>query len=207
MGKKEIMPVRIDTVHGRTSELEVRLFKKIEEYPKYPDVSMWVAVPIVDGRVLHDDIDYGYRSLEELLKTYKNEKIIGVKENRKDAELEEARETAEDTLGVLLAGEDAIISFIEGEIGLEDGAIKKAYKTLQKARKAITKAPKTTEKDRVFFSLSVEDIFIQAGELRIPKRKLTPAVIAQIENKIGDGLGNVNEIIGEAITDVLHKEV
>ncbi len=205
MTNRTIIPVRVDTVHGETSELEVRLFETTDKYPEYPSKSMWIAVPVVDGKVMYDDIDYGYRSLRELLKTYKNEKIIGLKENRKDAKLEEAMEIAEDTLGVLLATEDGVIGFVEGEIGLEDGAIKKAYKTLRKAKTSCVKVSKA-DKDEVFYSLTVEDIFTQADELGIPLKKLTPEVLKQIEDKVGDGLGNVNDSIGEAISEVIHEK-
>lgn len=203
MSNKVIIPVRIDTVHGKTSELEVRLFKH-NEYPEYPSDSMWVAVPVEDGKVLHDDIDYGYGSLKELLKTYKKEKIMGIRRDRKGAGLEEAREIAEDALGILLAGDETLLSCIEADIGLEDGAIKKAYRTLRKAREDSAKAP--PDKDEVFYSLNVEDIFTQADELGISIKKLTPEVLKQIKEKVGDSLGNVNDIIGEAISEVVQKK-
>lgn len=207
MSKTVIIPVRIDTVHGETSELEVRLFKNIDEYPEYPNKSMWIAVPIVDGKVMYDDIDYGYRSLKELLKAYKNEKIIGRRTNRKDADLEEAREIAEDTLGVLLATEDGVITFVEGEIGLEDGAIKKAYKTLRKAKKDRAKTPRT-DKDEIFYSLSVEDILNVAKDMGIPKKKLTPELIKRIKDGAQDIIPNdiVTDGIRFAIEDAMQEK-
>ncbi len=134
MNNKVILPMRLDSYAGDTSELEVRLFKTPEDYPQDPNKSMWAAVHIVNGKIDHSLTDYGYHSLKELLTTYKNEKIIGLKENRKDAGLEEARGIAEDALEVLLT-EDSVLLHIEGELNLPDGAIKKAYKTLQKARR------------------------------------------------------------------------
>lgn len=125
MDNKVVLPVRLDSYTGKDSALEA-FFRGSEEK------SMWIAVWIVNGKVEHDTIDYGYRSLEDLLETYKGETVIGL---RKSAALDEARQIAEDALGVLLATEDGVVNFLEGEIGLEDGAIKKAYKTLLKARK------------------------------------------------------------------------
>jgi len=96
MNNKIILPVRLDSYAGDTSALETHLFNDKEEYggKSVPDDSMWIAVYIVNGKIDHSLTEYGYRSLEELLNTHKDEKIIGLRENRKDAE---------DTPGVLLA--------------------------------------------------------------------------------------------------------
>lgn len=156
MNNKVILPMRLDSYAGDTSELEVRLFKTPEDYPQ-ANKSMWAAVHIVNGKIDHSLTDYGYHSLKELLKTYKNEKIVGLKENRKDAKLEEARDIAEDALEVLLT-EDSVLLHVEGELNLPDGAIKKAYRTLRKARTgrakktiqdAISEADKLKEEDWV----------------------------------------------------------
>lgn len=128
MSNKVILPLRLDSYGGSDSAVELFLSD-----PSEPVKSMWIAVHIENGKVLHDLTDYGYKSLKELREAYKGENVIGL---RKSAALDEARQTAEDTLGVLLATEESVISFLEGEIGLEDGAIKKAYRTLLRAGKA-----------------------------------------------------------------------
>lgn len=99
MNNKLILPIRLDSYAGETSALEAHFFDDKEEYggKSVPDDCMWAAVYILDGKIDHSMTDYGYRSLEELLETYKGEKIIGLTENRKDAELERARDIAEDT--------------------------------------------------------------------------------------------------------------
>ena len=124
MDNKVVLPVRLDSYTGKDSALEAS-FRGSEEK------GMWIAVWIVNGKVEHDTIDYGYMSLEDLLETYKGETVIGL---RKSAALDEARQIAEDALGVLLT-EVSVLLHIEGELNLPDGAIKKAYNTLQKARK------------------------------------------------------------------------
>lgn len=196
-----ILPVRIDSYAGDTSALEAYFFKDGVEYgsKSVPDCSMWIAVHIVSGKIDHDLTDCGYKSLEELLKTYKGFKVLGLKESRKDAELEEARAIAEDVLEELLT-EDSVLLHIEGELNLPDGAIKKAYKTLHKA--GSVKKPKI-DRDEVFYSLSVEDILSQAKELRIPKKKLTPEIIKQIETKIEDSMGSFYDTIQDAISEVI----
>lgn len=80
MAEKVIIPVRIDSYAGNTTALEVHKFEDKEEYAakSIPDDSMWIAVYMIDGRVKYDLTDYGYESLEELLETYKNERIVGV---------------------------------------------------------------------------------------------------------------------------------
>lgn len=210
MNNKVILPVRLDSYAGDTSALEAHFFKDGEEYgaKSVPDDSMWIAVFIVNGKIDHSLTDYGYESLEELLETYKNEKIIGLRENRKDAELERARDIAEDTLEFLMSEEAytaySVLLDIEGELNLPVGAIKKAYKTLRKARTGRAKAP-MIDKDEVFYSLCVEDILSQAKEMRIPKKKLTPEVIKQIETKIEDSMGSFYDRIQDAINEVISE--
>lgn len=150
MSNKVILPVRLDSYAGETSALEAHLFNDKEEYgnKSVPDDSMWIAVYIVNGKIDHSQTDYGYRSLDELLKTYKNEKIIGLRENRNDAELERARDIAEDTLETLLT-EDSVLLHIEGELNLAPGAIKKAYRTIRKARTGGAKVP-LIDRDEVY---------------------------------------------------------
>lgn len=205
MKDKKIIPVRLDSYAGNTSALEAHLFEDKEEYggKSVPDDCMWAAVYILDGKIDHSMTDYGYRSLEELLETYKGEKIIGLTENRKDAELERARDIAEDTLETLLT-EDSVLLHIEGELNLPPGSIKKAYKTLHKARTGRAKAPKI-DRDEVFYSLCVEDILSQAKEMRIPKKKFTPEVIKQIETKIEDGIGSFHDMIEDAISEIISE--
>lgn len=206
MNNKLILPIRLDSYAGKTSALEAHLFKNKEEYggKSVPDDCMWAAVYILDGKIDHSMTDYGYRSLEELLKTHKKEKIIGLTENRKDAELERARDIAEDTLEALMT-EDNVLLDIEGDLNLPPGSIETAYKTLHKARTG--RAKKTgIDKDEVFYWFSVEDILIQAKELRIPKKKLTPEIIKQIERKIEDSMGTGNDMIQDAITEVMNDK-
>jgi len=90
MNNKVILPIRLDSYAGDTSALEAHLYNDKEEYggKSVPDDSMWAAVYILNGKIDHSMTEYGYRSLEELLKAYKNEKIVGLRENREDAELE-----------------------------------------------------------------------------------------------------------------------
>ncbi len=78
MKESAIVPVRLDSYAGSTSALEVHFFEDSEEYgsKSLPDDSMWIAVHMVDGRIEHALTDYGYGSSEELLETYKEEKII-----------------------------------------------------------------------------------------------------------------------------------
>lgn len=199
MSKTVILPVRIDSYGGDVSGVELFLSEQSE-----PVKSMWIAVHIEDGKVLQDLTDYGYKSRKELLETYKNEKIIGLKKDRKDAELEEARDIAEDALEVLLT-EDDVLLHIEGELNLPDGAIKKAYKTLQKARTGRAKKTRI-DKDEVFYSLCVEDILWQAKEMKIPRKKLTGEIIKEIKDRIGDKMGSVNDTIMEAISEVIREE-
>lgn len=199
--KTVILPVRLDSYGGKKSALEAHFFKDSEEYQgkSVPDDSMWIAVFIVNGKIDHSMTDYGYRSLENLLKTYKNELIIGLRENRKDAELEEARAIAEDILEELLTKESVLLH-IEGELNLPDGAIKKAYRTIAKARKASAKKS-GIDRDEVFYSLSIEDIFMQAEEVGIPKKKLTKDAIKQIIERIEGILEDTNNKIQGAIKD------
>jgi hypothetical protein len=83
-------------------------------------------------------------------------------------------------------------------------SIQKAYKTLRKARTGRTK--KTgIDKDEVFYWFSVEDILIQAKEMRIPWKKLTPEIINQIERKIEDSMGTGNDMIQDAISEVISE--
>lgn len=206
MKNKVIIPIRLDSYAGDESALEAHFFEDKEEYggKSVPDDSMWAAVYILDGKIDHSMTEYGYRSLEELLDTHKKEKIMGIKENRKDAELERARDIAEDALELLLT-EDSVLLHVEGELNLAPGSIKKAYRTLQKARTG--RAKKTgIDKDEVFYSLSIEDILIQAKEMRIPRKKLTPEVIKRIEIKIEDSMGTGNEMIQDAISEVLSEK-
>lgn len=206
-GDTVILPVRLDSYAGAMSAIEAHFFKSSEEYgaKSVPDKSMWIAVPIINGKVSHDNIDYGYKSLKELLEEYKNHdyRIVGLRTNRKDAELERAREIAEDALGVLLAGEDNVVAFIQGEIGLEDGALKKAYQTLRKAKTQSTKVPEI-DRDEVFYSLCIDDIFLQADEAGVPKEKLTRDAIKQIIRRIEGSLEDTNNKIQDAITDELN---
>lgn len=62
------------------------------------------------------------------------------------------------------------------------------------------------DKDEVFYSLCVEDIFWQAREMKIPKKKLTPEIIKEIKDRIGDKMGSVNDTIMEAISEVIDEE-
>ncbi len=205
MKDKKILPIRLDSYAGKTSALEAHLFEDKEEYggKSVPDDNMWAAVYILDGKIDHSMTDYGYRSLEELLETHKGEKIIGLTESRKDVELERARDIAEDTLEALMT-EDSVLLHIEGELNLPPGSIKKAYKTLHKARAG--RAKKTgIDKDEVFYWFSVEDILIQAKEMRIPRKKFTPEVIKQIERKIEDSMGTGNDMIQDAISEVISE--
>ena len=117
----------------------------------------------------------------------------------KDAEREEARTIVMDVLEALL-DEDRVLLNIEGELNLTPGAIKKAYKTLQKARTGRTKG---IDKDEIFYSLCIEDIFWQAKEMKIPKKKLTPEIIKEIKDRIGDKMGSVNDTIMDAISEVI----
>jgi len=200
-----ILPIRLDSYAGKKSALEAHLFKNKEEYggKSVPDDCMWAAVYLVNGKIDYSMTEYGYRSLEELLKTHKKEKITGLTENRKDAELERARDIAEDTLEALMT-EDNVLLDIEGELNLPPGSIEKAYKTLHKARTG--RAKKTgIDKDEVFYWFSVEDILIQAKDMRIPKKKLTPEVIKQIERKIEDSMGTGNDMIQDAISEVIKE--
>ena len=206
MKNKVILPVRLDSYAGETSALEAHLFNDKEEYggKSVPDDCMWAAVYIVNGKIDHSLTEYGYRSLEELLETYKNEEIIGLRENRKEAE-QEARDIAEDVLEVLI-DEDSVLLHIEGELNLPDGAIRNAYKTLQKARTGHGKAH-GIDREEIFYSLSIEDIFAQAEEMGIPQKKLTPKAVKEIKNIIEDNTGRLNEIASEdiqgAISDVI----
>lgn len=205
MKDKKIIPIRLDSYAGVESALEAHFYEDKEEYggKSVPDDSMWAAVYILDGKIDHSMTEYGYRSLEELLKTYKGEKIIGLTEIRKDAELERARDIAEDTLETLLT-EDSILLHIEGELNLPPGSIKKAYKTLHKARTG--RAKKTgIDKEEVFYSLNVEDILIQAKEMRIARKKFTSEVIKRIEIKIEDSLGTGNDMIQDAISEIISE--
>lgn len=141
--------------------------------------------------------------MNEHKRVTKYEKIIGLTENRKYAELEEARAVAEDALEILLT-EDSVLLHIEGELNLAPGAIKKAYRTLQKARTGRAKVPLIDiDRNEVFYSLCVEDILIQAKEMRIPRKKLTPEVIKQIETRIEDSMGTGNDKIQDAISEVI----
>lgn len=202
-GETVILPVRLDSYAGKKSAIEVHFYEDKEEYAgqSIPDDSMWIAVPIINGKVSHDDIDHGYKSLEELLKEYKNHnlKIIGLRENRKDAELEEARGIAEDVLEELMTEENVLLH-IEGGLNLPDGAIKKAYRTLAKARKGSVKKA-GIDRDEIFYSLSIEDIFMQAEEVGLPKEKLTRDAIKQIIERIEGSLEDTNEKIQDAIKD------
>lgn len=206
---KVILPVRLDSYAGETSALEVYFYEDKEEYggKSVPDDSMWAAVYLVNGKIDHSMTEYGYRSLDELLKTHKKEKITGLRANRKDAEVEEARVIAEDILEVLLTEEsESTPIHIEGELNLAPGSILKAYRILAKARKKESqKKQSKIDKDEIFYSLSVEDIFMHADELRIPRKKLTPEIIKRIEKTVEDGLGSVNDSIGDAITDVIRE--
>ncbi len=205
MNNKVILPIRLDSYAGDTSALEAHLFNDKEEYggKSVPDDSMWIAVYILNGKIDHSLTEYGYRSLEELLDTHKKEKIMGIKENRKDAELERARDITEDTLGVLLT-KDKVLLRIEGELNLAHGAIQKAYRTLQKARTGRVKKI-GMDKEEVFYSFCVEDIFSQAKEMRIPRKKLTPEIIKQIEIKIEDSMGSFHDKIQDAISEVISE--
>jgi len=203
---KVILPIRLDSYAGDESALEAHLYNDKEEYggKSVPDDSMWAAVHILNGKVDHSLTEYGYRSLEELLDTHKKEKIMGIKENRKDAELEEARAVAEDALELLLT-DDSVLLRIEGELNLPPGAIKKAYKTLHKARTG--RARKTgIDREEVFYSICVEDIFWQAKDMEIPKKKLTPETIKRIKNRAEEYLSDiVNDRIRLAIYDELNE--
>lgn len=203
MKDKKIIPVRLDSYAGDTSALEAHFFDDKDEYggKSVPDDCMWAAVYIQDGKIDHSMTDYGYRSLEELLETYKGEKIIGLRENRKDAELERARDIAEDTLEALMT-EDNVLLDIEGELNLPPGSIEKAYKTLHKARTGRAKKKKI-DKDEIFYSLCVQDILAEAKELKIPRKKLTPEIIKQIETKIEDSMGSFHDMIQDAISEVI----
>lgn len=121
--------------------------------------------------------------------------------DRKDAEREEARTIVMDVLEALL-NEDRVLLNIEGELNLTPGAIEKAYKTLQKARTGRTK--KTgIDKDEIFYSLCIEDIFWQAKEMKIPRKKLTPEIIKEIKGRIEDKMGSANYTIMDAINEVI----
>ncbi len=202
-GETVILPVRLDSYAGNKSALEAHFFEDKEEYggQSVPDDSMWIAVHIVNGKIDHGLTDYGYQSLEELLDAHKKENVIGLKENRKDAQLEEARAIAEDVLEELLTeeSEDTVLH-IEGELNLPDGAIKKAYWTLDRARRGSAKKAKI-DGDEVFYSLSIEDIFMQAEEIGIDKKKLTGDAIKQIIDRIEGSLEDTNDKIQEAIKD------
>jgi len=194
MSNKVILPIRLDSYAGSESALEAHFYEDKEEYggKSVPDDSMWIAVSMTE---------YGYRSLEELLNAYKGEKSIGLRENRKDAELERARDIAEDTLEALMT-DDSVLFHVEGELNLPPGSIKKAYKTLQKARTG--RAKKTgIDKDDIFYSLCIEDIFWQAKEMKIPRKKLTTEIIKEIKDRIGDKMGSANYIIMDAISEVI----
>lgn len=124
--------------------------------------------------------------------------------SEKDAKLEEARGIAEDALEVLL-DEEIVLLNIEGKLNLAPGSIEKAYNTLQKARTG--RAKKTgIDKDEVFYSLCIEDIFWQAKEMKIPRKKLTSKTIKEIKDRIGDKMGSVNDTIMEAISEVIGDE-
>jgi len=129
MNNKIILPVRLDSYAGDTSALEAHLFNDKEEYggKSVPDDSMWIAVYIVNGKIDHSLTEYGYRSLEKLLNTHKDEKIIGLRENRKDAE---------DTPGVLLAEDwDALETKWAQEVAEErTGTAKAPTKTIKEAQ-------------------------------------------------------------------------
>lgn len=203
--KTVILPIRLDSFAGDNSALEAHFYEDKEEYggKSVPDDSMWIAVWIVNGKIDHSLTEYGYHSLEEILKTHKKEKIIGLRENQKDAELEEARDIAEDTLGVLLSEENVLLH-VECELNLPDGAIKRAYRALLKARKQSQKKPSKIDKDEIFYSLCVEDIFWQAKEMKIPKKKLTPEVIKRIKDSAEEYFSDtVNDGIRLAISDEL----
>ncbi len=118
----------------------------------------------------------------------------------KDATREEARTIVMDVLEELLT-EDMVLLNIEGGLNLPPGAIEKAYKTLQKARTGRKKTG--IDKDEIFYSLCIEDIFWQAKEMKIPKKKLTPEIIKEIKDRIGDKMGSVNDIIMAAISEVI----
>lgn len=197
---KKIIPIRLDSYAGVESALEAHFYEDKEEYggKSVPDDSMWAAVYILDGKIDHSMTEYGYRSLEELLKAYKGEKIIGLRENRKGAELERARDIAEDVLEALQT-EDNTLLYIEGELNLPPGSIEKAYKTLHKARKT------GIDKDEIFYSLCVQDILAEAKEMRISKKKLNPEIILRIEMKIEDSMGSFHEKIQDAISEVISK--
>lgn len=210
MKNTAILPIRLDSYAGDMSALEAHFFENKEEYggKSVPDDSMWIAVYIVNGKIDHSRTEYGYKSLEELLDTHKKEKITGLKENGKDAELEEAQAIAEDTLELMLT-ENRVLLYIEGELNLPDGAIKKAYKTLRKARKGRAKAPKI-DKNEVFYSLSVWDILVQAKGMGIPRKKLTPEILKEIkstfENNTSSYLNEIaNETLQDAISEVIEK--
>ena len=185
MNNKVILPIRLDSYAGDTSALEAHLFNDKEEYggKSVPDDSMWAAVYILNGKIDHSLTEYGYRSLEELLKTHKNEKIIGLRENRKDAE---------DTPGVLLAEDWAALET-------------KWAQDVAEERTGSAKVP-LIDRDEVFYSLCVEDILSQAKEMRIPRKKLTPEVIKQIENRIEDSMGSFYDRIQDAISEVIGEK-
>lgn len=202
---KVILPIRLDSYAGDESALEAHFYEDKEEYggKSVPDDSMWIAVYILDGKIDHSMTEYGYRSLEELLDTHKKEKIMGLTENRKDAGLERARDIAEDALEILMT-EDSVLLHVEGELNLPPGSIKKAYKTLHKARTG--RAKKTgIDKDEIFYSLCIEDIFWQAKEMKIPRKKLTTEIIKEIKDRIGDKMGSANYIIMDAISEVISE--
>ena len=185
MNNKVILPIRLDSYAGDTSALEAYLYDDKEEYggKSVPDDSMWAAVYILNGKIDHSLTEYGYRSLEELLKTHKNEKIIGLRENRKDAE---------DTPGVLLAEDWAALET-------------KWAQDVAEERTGSAKVP-LIDRDEVFYSLCVEDILSQAKEMRIPRKKLTPEVIKQIENRIEDSMGSFYDRIQDAISEVIGEK-
>jgi hypothetical protein len=121
--------------------------------------------------------------------------------DRKDAEREEARTIVMDVLEALL-NEDRVLLNIEGELNLAPGAIEKAYKTLQKARTGRTKKT-VIDKDEIFYSLCIEDIFWQAKEMKIPRKKLTTEIIKEIKGRIEDKMGSANYTIMDAISEVI----
>lgn len=121
----------------------------------------------------------------------------------KNTGLEEARNIAEDALGVLLT-EDSVLLYIEGELNLPDGAIQRAYRVLQRAGKeGGGKIPKI-DREEIFYSLCVDDIFLQAEELGISKKKLTPEKVKEIKETLADNLiERLNEIANEDIRDTI----
>lgn len=116
-----------------------------------------------------------------------------------DAELERAMGIAVDALELLLS-EDRVLLYIEGELNLPDGAIEKAYKTLHKVSTQSAKPPKI-DREEVFYSIRVEDIFMQAQEMGIPKKKLTSEALKQIIRRIEGSLEDTNLKIQDAIKD------